>query len=212
MAARGRNHRIHCPARRTTRRRDHLRNSWKQPSEQPIQRSAGFRVYDAAGDSGRGYPVTHAARVVIVGGGIVGAAVAKGYRLWGADIHTEYDVYEAGLGWTAKLDKGDFLGKAATLKRRQAGLTRRLCCITMDHRAATLLGNEPVYVDDKAVGHVTSANFGYSVGCGVAFAYLPIEHSVPGTRVEIEYTGVRYSGVVAEEPLFDPKMERMRAG
>lgn len=171
-----------------------------------IPSESSLDVWDALMDAGHGHGLRPAGL-----GAMDSLRLEKGYRLWGADIHTEYDVHEAGLGWTAKLDKDDFLGKASTERRKQTGLTRRLCCVTVEHHAATLLGNEPVYADDKVIGHVTTANYGYSLDRYVAFAYLPIEHSSPGTAVEIEYTGVRYAGTVVEEPLFDPKMERMRA-
>ncbi|MCG8368624.1 MAG: hypothetical protein MJA27_35465, partial [Pseudanabaenales cyanobacterium] len=42
----------------------------------------------------------------------------KGFLLWGTDIHTEYDPYEAGLGFAVKLNKGNFIGKEALLRRK----------------------------------------------------------------------------------------------
>ena len=56
----------------------------------------------------------------------------KGYRCWGADIHTDYNPYEAGIGWAVKLDKGDFIGREALLRLKEAGLSRKLCCLTLD--------------------------------------------------------------------------------
>lgn len=72
-------------------------------------------------------------------------------------------------------------------------------------------GYEPVFHEERPVGYVTSANYGYSVGAQVALAYLPIELTEPGTAVEVQYFGRRYDGQVAREPLFDPAMDRMRA-
>lgn len=60
-----------------------------------------------------------------------------------------------------------------------------------------LLGKEPVYVDGRAAGYVTSAGYGYTVGQALANAWLPVEYSRPGTPVEVEYFGERVPGSVA---------------
>jgi len=44
----------------------------------------------------------------------------------------------------------------------------------------------------------------------LAYAYLPAASTTPGTRVEAEIFGEWIGGAVAEEPLFDPKGERIR--
>ena len=49
-----------------------------------------------------------------------------------------------------------------------------------------------------------------SLGSSIAYAYLPAEHDV-GTEVAVEIFGKWIDGVVAEEPLFDPAGERIRA-
>ncbi|NND14059.1 MAG: aminomethyl transferase family protein [Acidimicrobiia bacterium] len=134
----------------------------------------------------------------------------KGYRLWGGDIHTEYNVYEAGLGWTAKLNKPDFIGRAATASAKAAPLEKKLTALAIDDPAATLLNYESVWNDDEPVSYVTSANYGYSIGRYIAYTYLPIELTEPGTALSVEYIGERYPAEVVTEPLWDPKMERMR--
>jgi glycine cleavage system aminomethyltransferase T len=45
----------------------------------------------------------------------------------------------------------------------------------------------------------------------IAYAWLPAESAAPGQAVEVEYFGERIAAVVAEEPLFDPKMTRLRS-
>ena len=134
----------------------------------------------------------------------------KGYRLWGNEIHTEYNPYEAGIGFAVRLRKGDFLGKEALLKSRRHGLRRKLCCITIDERGAVAMGKEALLVGDDVVGHVTSAGYGYSVDKGIAYGYLPIEHAARGNKVDVLYFGDRLPGTVAKEPLFDPESARLR--
>ena len=52
------------------------------------------------------------------GGAFESLRLEKGYRLWGADIHTEYTPYEAGLGFAVNLKKGDFLGRDALVRSK----------------------------------------------------------------------------------------------
>jgi glycine cleavage system aminomethyltransferase T len=85
-----------------------------------------------------------------------------------------------------------------------------LACLTLDDPAAVVLGKEPVRVGGEAVGYVTSAGYGYTVGRGIAYAYLPAGAAVEGTKAEIEYLGERYAATVSAEPLVDPKGERLR--
>ena len=91
-------------------------------------------------------------------------ALEKGYRLWGADIHTEYNPYSAGLGWTVKLGKGDFLGLDALLRIQEEGISRKLCCMTLDDPDAVVMGKEPILDGEQTLGYVTSTNFGHTVG------------------------------------------------
>ncbi|WP_075736922.1 GcvT family protein [Streptomyces acidiscabies] len=133
----------------------------------------------------------------------------KGYRSFGTDMTYEHDPYEAGVGFAVKLDKGDFIGKAA-LERRKTSVRRKLTCLTIDDPYDVVLGKEPVYDGERAVGYVTSAAYGYTIGKGIAYAWLPAELAVPGTELRIGYFDRRVEAVVAEEPLFDPTMSRLR--
>jgi glycine cleavage system aminomethyltransferase T len=133
----------------------------------------------------------------------------KGYRSFGADMTFEHDPYEAGLGFAVKMGKGDFVGRAA-LESRAADVRRRLSCLTIDDPAAVVMGKEPVFDGERCVGYVTSAAYGYTIGKGIAYAWLPAELAVPGQVLDIGYFDQRVRAVAAEEPLFDPGMERLR--
>ena len=87
--------------------------------------------------------------------------VEKGYRFAGVDMHTEYSPVEAGLGFTVNLSKSSFIGREAALREREAGPSRRLCCLVLDDPNAAPLGYEPLLAGEHAVGYVTSADFGY---------------------------------------------------
>ncbi len=164
----------------------------------------GLRLWDVLWESGRGHG--------LVAGGykaIDSLRLEKGYRVWGSDITPDETPYEAGLGFAAKLDKGDFLGRDALLERSE--LTRRLVCLVLDDARSVALGSEPVRVDGEVAGRVTSGGYGYTVERSIAYAYVPAAEAIPGRPVEVEIFGEWVGGEVAEEPLFDPAGERIRA-
>ena len=102
----------------------------------------------------------------------------KGYRSWGADMTTEHDPYEAGLGFAVKMAKDNFVGKAALEGRTERRLRPPAALPDGRRRPLIVLGKEPVYYKDKAVGYVTSAAYGYTVAKPIAYAYLPAAVSV----------------------------------
>jgi glycine cleavage system aminomethyltransferase T/glycine/D-amino acid oxidase-like deaminating enzyme len=133
----------------------------------------------------------------------------KGYRVWGADITPDETPYEGGLGFCVKMDKpGGFLGREALAQGGQPD--RRLACLTLADPRSVALGNEPVRVGGEVVGRITTGGYGYTIGRSIAYAYLPPEQAQPGIELDVEIFGSWIEGVVAEEPLFDPRSARIR--
>jgi len=132
----------------------------------------------------------------------------KGYRAWGSDLNSETTPYEAGLGFAVKRDKGDFIGRDAL----DSDPALRLVCLVLDDPRSIALGSEPVRAaDGTTVGRVTSGGYGYAVHASIAFAYVPLVHAHPGTRLQIDIFGTWVPAEVRPEPLFDPTGERIRA-
>jgi 4-methylaminobutanoate oxidase (formaldehyde-forming) len=164
----------------------------------------GLALWDALWEAGREHG--------LVAGGyraIDSLRLEKGYRVWGADVTPEDTPWEAGLGFAVKLDKGDFVGRAALVEPRDP--ERRLACLVLADARAVALGSEPVRVDGRIVGRVTSGGYGYTVERSIAYAYLPAGDVEPGRGVEVEIFGDWIAGEVAAEPLYDPAGERLRA-
>ncbi len=166
----------------------------------------GLRLWDALWDAGQPHGLIAAG-----GGAFNSLRLEKGYRLWGADIHTEYNPFEAGLGWAVRLNKGDFLGREALLRSSERVPARRLCCLTLDEPGAVVLGKEPIVGDGRVLGYVTSADYGYCVGKHIAYGYLPAEFASVGQPVEIVYFGHGIRATVADDPLFDAAMTRLKS-
>jgi len=165
----------------------------------------GLRLWDLLYEAGRPLGVIAGGR-----GAFSGLRLEKGYRSWGADMTSEHDPYEAGLGFAVKPEKGDFVGREALLRRQEEGPRRKLSPLVLDDPSVVVMGGEPVYADAAPVGYVTSAAYGYSIGQSIAYAWLPPGLSEEGQKVEVAYFGERHAATVAEEPLFDPAMKRMR--
>ncbi len=136
----------------------------------------------------------------------------KGYRYWSSEISPDYTPLEAGLGFAVKLNKKDFIGKEALLKQKEAGVRRKLCCMTLSDSRTIALGKEPIRSKDgKMIGWVAAGGYGYSVGQSIIYAYLPMEFTKVGTELEVEFLGEQVRAVVVQAPLWDPKGERIRA-
>jgi dimethylglycine dehydrogenase len=136
----------------------------------------------------------------------------KGYRLWGADISADYTPLEAGLERFVAFDKGDFIGRQALLRQREAGGPRiRLSCLTVEVEDADAHGGEPVYADDRPVSYVVAGGYGHTVGESIALAYLPRGLAMGGTELQVEILGRRCPARLAEMPLYDPAGERLRS-
>ncbi len=135
----------------------------------------------------------------------------KGYRYWSADITPETTPYEAGLGFTVKLGKGDFLGRDALVQQREEGVRRRLCCLVLEDPNAVAAMDEPVYAGDRVVGLVTSGGYGYTAQRSIAYAYLPVDLAEPGTALTVVVDGGRVPAQVTREPLYDPRHARVKA-
>ena len=167
--------------------------------------------------------------VVPAGIGVYGTTgrIEKGYRAYGAELESEYNVVEAGMT-RPKVKEHDFVGKEAYLRHREEEPAAIMCTLTVDDPTSSsgvkryMLGREPILtpdgeriVDRKGRrSYVTSAGSGPSVGKHVLMAYLPPEHAVEGKQLLVQYMGERYPVTVAvagSRPLFDPENTRVRS-
>ncbi len=133
----------------------------------------------------------------------------KGYRVWGTDITSDTDPHSAGLGFAVR-SRRQFVGRDALEAR--AGGSSRLACLVLDDPRSVALGNEPVATPAGViVGRVSSGGPGYALAVSIAYAWLPVDHAAPGTRLAVEVFGEQVGAEVRPEPLYDPHGERVRA-
>jgi dimethylglycine dehydrogenase len=133
----------------------------------------------------------------------------KAYRLWSADMSADWTPLEAGMDRFVDFDKGDFIGRDALLQQKESGVERLLTCMVVDADDADAHGFEPVLSGDEFIGYVASGGYGHTTGKSIAFSYLPVEYSAPGTELSIDILGNRLRANVVEGPLYDPENERL---
>jgi glycine cleavage system aminomethyltransferase T/glycine/D-amino acid oxidase-like deaminating enzyme len=99
--------------------------------------------------------------------------IEAGRRAWSAELGPDETPWEAGLAYAVKLDKPpDFVGKAALLRQRDAGTAKRLLMFTVDDPKAFAWGGEPILMDGKSVGELTSTGYSRRHGRIVAMGYV----------------------------------------
>jgi 4-methylaminobutanoate oxidase (formaldehyde-forming) len=98
--------------------------------------------------------------------------VEAGRRAWGAELSPDETPWEAGLSYAVKLDKPTpFIGRDALLRQRAGGLMKRLLLFTFDDPAAFPWGGEPILMDGRNVGELTSTGYSRKYGRAVAIGY-----------------------------------------
>jgi aminomethyltransferase len=122
----------------------------------------------------------------------------SGLPLHGHELGPGITPLQAGLGWVVGWDKGPFRGRDALEAERQRGIARRLRGLLLEGRQPPREGN-PVLVDGKPVGQVTSGNFSPMLGRGIALAFLPPDVE-PGRAVEVEVRGRVLAARVVNPP------------
>ena len=140
--------------------------------------------------------------------------IEKAFRHFGHDITDEDHVLEAGLGFAVKTGKGDFLGRDAVLRKKEAGLSRRLVQFRLKDPQPLLFHNEAIVRDGKIVGTIASGNYGHHLGGAIGLGYVPCagesEAEVLASSYAIEIAGERFAAEANLKPMYDPKAERVR--
>ncbi len=140
--------------------------------------------------------------------------IEKAFRHFGHDITSEDHVLEAGLGFAVKTAKPAFVGRDAVLRRKEAGLERRMVQFRLSDPEVMVYHNEPVLRDGKIVGHLTSGAYGHHLGAAIGMGYLPCKgegvDALMASRYEIEIAGRRVPAEVSVRPIYDPEGARVR--
>ena len=140
-----------------------------------------------------------------IGGAGLGARdtlrLEMAYCLYGNDIDRTTTPLEAGLGWVTRLDKDDFVGKAALVAQEAAGVPRRLVGIEVSDRGIPRHGYAIKHAGAE-VGHVTSGTMSPSTGRAIGLAYVPTALSAVGTEFVVDCRGKDKLARVVATPFY----------
>ncbi len=137
----------------------------------------------------------------------------KSYRMWGSDLTRDYTPFEASLDRFVRMNKGDFIGKAALEAQLKKGVPHRF--ITVEVHGVTdadPLGNEPLYdLKGNLVGRATAGYYGHFLKKSLAVGYVSPDFTTPGTELEIEILGERKRCTIVVESPHDPENLELKA-
>lgn len=163
----------------------------------------GYSLWNYLWNAGQAFGLVAAGR-----GALNSLRMEKGYRGWGSDMWTEHSPEEAGLSFAVRMDKEDFVGKTALEHR---AVNHKLCSLAFEPGRLVQGSSEPVYKGEKVIGFVTSACYAYSLGHGLAYAWLEPAYSQEGAELEVLYFSERLKVTVIASNPYDPDMAKMRS-
>jgi len=124
--------------------------------------------------------------------------------LYGHELNEETDPFQAGLSWAVKLDKGDFIGREALLRRRQDPSLPQRIGLELEGRRIAREG-AVVLKDGEPVGRVTSGTFSPTLNKAIAMAYIKPAHAQAGTILAVDVRGKPESARVVPLPFYRRK-------
>jgi aminomethyltransferase len=123
------------------------------------------------------------------------------YALYGNDIDDAHTPLEAGLAWIVKFDKPDFIGKAALVAQKAAGVPRKLVGFELTEPGVPR-ARYAILHDGQKVGEVTSGTMGPSVKKAIGIGYVPTALSAEGTTFQVEIRGRGVAARVVKTPFY----------
>jgi aminomethyltransferase len=122
--------------------------------------------------------------------------------LYGHEISDTINVWEAGLDRFCKMEKPEFVGRAALEDAKSTGVKRTLVGLEMTERG--IARDEYKVMDDsgRQIGYVTSGSPAPFLKKNIALAYVPPEFAAIGTAVKVEIRGQGVGAKVVPTPFY----------
>jgi heterotetrameric sarcosine oxidase gamma subunit len=169
-------------------------------------------VYDALLEAGRPLGLRHCGYHALNS-----LRIEKAYRDWSHDIGPDDTPLDAGLAFTCAWDKpGGFIGREALLEARGALRRRRLVQFLLEDPEPMLYHNEPILLNDRPAGLITSGMFAHTLGAAAGLGYVShpegvSDELIAGGRFEILIGSRRVAARASLRPLYDPGGARVRS-
>jgi aminomethyltransferase len=123
------------------------------------------------------------------------------YCLYGHELDEHTNPLEANLGWTVKLQKGDFIGREVLLKVKEQGPKRKLVGVELLERGVPR-GGYQIYENDQPIGMLTSGGPGLTVNKNIGMGYVEASQAVVGHTVQIDIRGRRIAAQIVALPFY----------
>lgn len=140
--------------------------------------------------------------------------IEKAFRHFGHDITCEDHVLEAGLGFAVKTVKPDFIGREGVLRKKDAGLDKRMMQFRLRDPEPLLYHNEPILRDGEIVGYISSGSYGHHLGGAIGMGYLPCAgetlEQLLSSSYEIDVAGSRIGAELSAKPMYDASSARVK--
>lgn len=104
--------------------------------------------------------------------------------LYGREIDRDITPLEAGLDFFVSWEKGDFIGRSALLRQKEAGVPRKLVEFEMVGRGIAR-SHYPVQVAGDEIGQVTTGSFAPTLGKNVGLALIDSRFATPGQLIDV---------------------------
>ncbi|MCA8869269.1 MAG: FAD-dependent oxidoreductase [Rhodobacteraceae bacterium] len=135
----------------------------------------------------------------------------KSYRAINRELCRDITPFEAGLDRFVRMEKGDFIGRDALQKQRDAGDHKVLVTLKLPFGETSVLAHESVYAGGELIGRITSGGYSYFCGHDIALALVPQQFSEKGTELQVNVSGAMRNAEVVETCLYDPTSARARS-
>jgi aminomethyltransferase len=124
-----------------------------------------------------------------------------GMALYGHEINEEITLLEANLGWITKLNKGDFIGREALARQKEAGVKRKLIGFEVTDRGIAR-DDQDILINGERAGRVTSGSPAPFLKKNIGMGYVPVEFSAAGTAIEVDVRGKRVGAQIVPLPFY----------
>jgi len=126
----------------------------------------------------------------------------KSWGVWTMEYRPDFDAIESGMDAFINWNK-NFVGKEATLKARDKGVSKKLVTMVINTHEIDVSGDEAILKKGIPIGYISSGGYAHHVGKSIAMGYVKAECAAAGNILQVEILGSLYNAEVLSRPMYD---------